>query len=114
VIREIKPDRSRRPFHDLDSIKLERRVGDRKAQTGMAMAAFYDEDGALSLTRVRILDSSDGGMGLLCPVEVQPGVRFSLYSGTIPLPHLTGTVARCIRDRDEFRVGLRCDLKMAA
>lgn len=99
---------------DLAALRLERRSGERRAQPGAAMAAFFDEDGALSLTRVELMDSSPGGLGLRCPVEIEPGVRFSLYSGSIPLPHTTGVVARCEPDGDDFRIGLRCDLRLAA
>lgn len=77
------------------------------------MAAFFDEDGALSLTRVEVVDVSDSGLGLICPVEVPPGVRFSLYSGS-SLPHTTGTVARCAPEGEDFRIGLCCDRRLAA
>lgn len=109
VLPEPKPDRSARPYIDLDSLKFERRREMRRPRAGAAMAAFYDEDGALSLTRVELLDSSERGLGLLSPVEIEKGVRFCLYSGSIPLPHSTGIVARCVREGGEFRVGLRCD-----
>jgi hypothetical protein len=95
-------------------MKLDRRAWARTPRTGSAMAAFFDEDGALSLTRVELTDESQGGLGLLCPVEVPRGVRFSLYSTGIPLPHTTGVVARCEALGEEFRIGLRCDQRMAA
>lgn len=93
--------------------KLNRRTSDRAPRAGAAMAAFFDEDGALSLTRVELMDVSDGGLGLLSPVGVPTGVRFSLYWGA-SVPHTTGVVARCAPDGDEYRVGLRCDQRMAA
>ena len=95
------------------AFKLDRRTSERKARAGAAMAAFFDEDGALSLTRVELIDVSDGGLGLVCPVDVAPGVRFSLYWGG-SVPHTTGVVARCVQDGEEFRIGLRCDRKLAA
>lgn len=114
MLRELKPDRSSRPYIDVESLKFERRGEVRRPQSGFAMAAFFDEDGALSLTRVELLDASEGGLGLLCPVEIEPGVRFCLYSGTMALPHRSGTVARCVRRGDNFCIGLRCDARMAA
>jgi hypothetical protein len=78
------------------------------------MAAFYDEDGALSLTRVELVDASGAGLGLLCPVEVETGARFCLYSGATRLPHTTGVVARCVPEGEWFRVGLRCAGRVAA
>ena len=110
----VEPKIKMSPVVDLEALKLERRDGNRRPQRGSAMAAFYDEDGALSLTRVELLDASPRGMGMRCPVEVAPGVRFCLYSGTMPLPHTTGVVARCVAEGEEFRVGLRCDMRMAA
>jgi hypothetical protein len=99
---------------DLTPIRFERRGCDRLLQTGSAMAAFFDDDGALSLTRVELLDFSPGGLGLRCPVDIEPGVRFCLYSNAMRLPHTTGIVARCEPDDEEFRVGLRCDARLAA
>lgn len=95
-------------------LKLDRRTAEREPRTGFAMAAFFDDDGALSLTRVELVDVSDGGLGLVCPVEVSPGVRFSLYSNATVLPHSTGIVARCSPEGEDFRVGLRCDRRLAA
>lgn len=95
------------------TFKLDRRTSERASRAGAAMAAFFDEDGALSLTRVELVDVSDGGLGLVCPVDVMPGVRFSLYWGT-SVPHTTGVVARCVRDGDDYRIGLQCDRKLAA
>ena len=95
-------------------LRLERRDGEREPREGWAMAAFYDEDGALSLTQVELVDASGAGLGLWCPVEVEPGARFCLYSGATRLPHTTGVVARCVPDEDGFRVGLKCAGRMAA
>jgi hypothetical protein len=53
-------------------------------------------------------------MGLLCPVELEPGVRFCLYSAATRLPHTTGVVVRCVPEGEEFRIGLRCDARLAA
>lgn len=95
-------------------LKIDRRASMRTERTGSAMAAFFDEDGALSLTRVMLADESRSGLGLVCPVEVPRGTRFSLYSPGCPLPHTTGVVARCVPEGENFRVGLRCDQRLAA
>lgn len=86
------------------------------------MAAFYDEDGAMCLTRVELLDTSPGGLGLRCPVEIPAGTRFWLYSPAARLPHVTGRVVHCDPDvcdgmlREDgdsdgtsYRIGLRCE-----
>jgi hypothetical protein len=93
---------------------FERRGSARAPARGSVMAAFADEDGALVLTRVDLVDQSDVGLGLVCPVRVDAGVRFALYGGGAPLAHSTGVVARCSEGDDGFRVGLRCDLRRAA
>jgi len=95
-------------------LKIDRRSSSRAARTGSAMAAFFDDDGALSLTRVELADESRSGLGLVCPVEVPRGTRFSLYTTGCSLPHTTGVVARCVPEGEDFRVGLRCDHRLAA
>lgn len=95
-------------------LKLDRRASSRTARRDSAMAAFFDDDGALSLTRVEVTDESRGGLGLVCPVEVPKGTRFSLYTTGCQLPHTTGVVARCAPQGEDFRIGLRCDQRMAA
>lgn len=113
MITELKTTAARTRI-DLDAYQLERRDGDRRPLAGAAMAAFYDDDGALSLTRVQLLDWSPRGLGLRCPMPIEPGTRFCLYTEALALPHTTGVVARCIPDGEEFRIGLRCDARLAA
>lgn len=78
------------------------------------MAAFIDDDGAFTLTRVDLVDASNRGLGLISPVQVEPGRRFTLYAGPVPLAHDSGVVARCRREGDGFRIGLSCDRLLAA
>jgi hypothetical protein len=106
----------RRPIAALDvrPFRFERRAEGRTTIEGSAMAAFYDEDGALSLTHVRLLDQSEHGLGLISPVRVEPGASFSLHARGRSLPHTTGTVARCVEAEDGFTIGLRCDPRRAA
>ena len=99
---------------DVRPFRFERRVEGRQAATGEAMAAFYDEDGALSLTRVTLTDESEHGVGLVSPVQVERGVRFCLYARGRTLAHTTGVVARCESVGHEWRIGLRCDPRRAA
>lgn len=97
-----------------DRLRLERRGDERAPTSGSVMAAFIDEDGAFTLTRVELVDSCDNGLGLLSPVPVDAGRRFTLYAGPVPLAHDSGVVARCAREGEAFRIGLRCDRQMAA
>ena len=96
---------------------FERRCGSRAPRNGVAMAAFIDSHGAIALTRVEVVDASDGGLGLRCPVAVDTGARFSLYNGggaSIAPAHHTGHVAVCRRDGLTWRLGVVCDRRMAA
>ena len=99
---------------DIRPFRFERRSEGRDEICGEAMAAFFDEEGALGLTRVRLIDSSSRGLGLVCPVEVESGSRFCLYSDATRLLHTTGVVARCEADGEDWRIGLRCDARRAA
>ena len=99
---------------DIRPFRFERRCEGRQATDGEAMAAFFDQDGALALTRVRLVDESDNGLGLVSPVRVEAGVRFCLYASGRALAHSTGVVARCHPQGEEWRVGLRCERATAA
>jgi hypothetical protein len=114
----VKPQRLsvRRPVSAIDvrPFRFERRVEGRQESSGEAMAAFYDEDGALSLTRVTLVDESVHGLGLVSPVAVEPGVRFGLHARGRVLAHTTGVVARCSPKGEVWSVGLRCDPRRAA
>lgn len=100
---------------DVRPFRFERRAHGRERISGEAMAAFFDEDGALGLTRVQLVDASESGLGLVCPVQIEKGARFCLYSESLALPHTTGFVARCDAEGEDWRVGLRCcDARRAA
>lgn len=101
---------------------LERRAFGREREFGSAMAAFYDEQGAICLTRVDLSDSSATGIGVRSPMPIEPGARVCLYSNDVARahgPHLSATVVRCERDvrpgegsdedESEFCLGLRRD-----
>jgi len=97
-----------------DPIPFDRRGAKRVGAAGTVMGAFYDAFGDLVLTPVEIADWSRHGVGLICGTPVAPGSRFTLYGDTLPLPHLSGTVARCQRVGEKYRVGLVCEARLAA
>jgi predicted N-acetyltransferase YhbS len=97
-----------------DRLRLERRAEERSPLSGSVMGAFVDDEGAFTLTRVELIDESAAGLGLLSPVEIQPGRRFTLYVGPLHVAHDSGVVARCEMEDEGYRVGLRCDGRMAA
>jgi hypothetical protein len=83
------------------------------------MAAFYDAEGAICLTRVDLRDSSATGLGVVSPLEIQAGSRVCLYSSDVASahgPHFSATVVRCDRaiapesdDDTSYVLGLRRD-----
>ncbi len=101
-------------WRDAGPFPFERRREKRRPAEGSAMAAFYGEDGGVCLTRVCIVDSSPGGLGLRSPVEIDAGTLFTLYGDTLDVPRRSGIVARCQPDADGFRVGLECERRRAA
>ncbi|MEX2218124.1 MAG: hypothetical protein WD749_05135 [Phycisphaerales bacterium] len=96
------------------SIPFERRAHKRDDRSGSAMAAFYDASGDLTLCPVTLVDRSCAGLGVLCEIAAAPGSRFTLYGSDLPVPHMQGVVARCDRAGRGFRLGLRCDARLAA
>ncbi|MCC6662001.1 MAG: PilZ domain-containing protein [Phycisphaerales bacterium] len=97
-----------------DTLRFERRASGRTPVSGSVMALFADQHGPSVLTRLELVDSSHDGLGFRSPVEVQPGDRFTLYSGGIPVAHGAGTVARCIPEGSHYRLGVRCEQRRAA
>lgn len=102
-------------------LRFDRRAFPRTPVQGWAMAAFYDEDGAICLTRVELIDSGPTGMGLRCEDTVPIGTRVCVYHRGLPVPHRTGIVVhRIVEHRDEsgddaeargvcVRLGVRCE-----
>ena len=99
---------------DVRPFRFERRSEGRYALEGEAMAAFYNDEGALSLTVVTLVNESSRGLGLVSPVRVEPGAMFSLHARGRPLPHATGVVARCDGIEGGWSIGLSCNLRRAA
>lgn len=97
-----------------DTLRFERRGAERTPASGAVMAVFADHHGPSVLTRVELVDTSAGGLGFRSPVAVEPGGRFTLYSGSVPIAHGAGTVARCIPEGSHYRLGARCGQRRAA
>jgi hypothetical protein len=68
----------------------------------------------MSLSPVRIIDTSPVSVGLECAVPAAPGSRVTLYGADLPTPRVSGTVARCQRRGEGYRIGVRCDGDRAA
>ena len=105
---------TKKPASAIEPQPFERRHGQREGGDGTAMGAFYDAFGDLILTPVEIADWSRHGLGLICDAPVATGSRFTLYGDKLPVPHISGTVARCQRVGEKYRVGLQCAERLAA
>ncbi len=89
----------------------ERRGVERSKARGQGVATFVDPDGRLWLTRVTLVDQSDGGLGVRCPVKVTPGASFRCsVGGRVEL----GSVAHTRGRGGAYRLGLRFAQKLAA
>ncbi len=93
---------------------LDRRTSRRQSGAGHAMGAFYDPAGEMTLIPIRLVDRSRGGLGITTDVPVIAGSRFTLYGDDLPIPHMYGTVVRCAGSPGDYRLGLRCDARLAA
>lgn len=93
---------------------FDRRAARREPQAASAMAALYDAAGDVSLSPVKVVDAGRGGLGLLSPLPAAPGSRVTLYGDELPAPHMNATVVRCERAGKQFRLGVRCDARIAA
>lgn len=85
----------------------DRRRVPRRSSRGSALAVF-DGSGALgALVRVTMLDESLGGAGVLSPVPVEIGSRFSLIPESGIGLRQVGEVMHCDYTHEGYRLGLR-------
>ena len=99
---------------DPETLRLQFRNSERTTARGTVMAAFTDAHGGTRLARVDLRDESRGGLGLICPLPVRVGSRFTIYARLQPIVEDAGIVTRCIRDKGAYRIGLRRDTRRAA
>ncbi len=85
---------------------FERRTNPRAKVSGQAMAVFSNPSGAGSLTYVSLLDASTAGLGVMSPIPVDVGTSFSIVPETGNFPRAVGTVVRCEKFEESYRLGL--------
>ncbi len=95
-------------------MRLERRGSARVPARGEMVATFRGADGRIGLTRVELVDSSDGGVGLLSPVAIEPGMTVTLRDARTRQPWTDAACVRCTREVGGYRVGLRLGHRLAA
>lgn len=90
-----------------DLAETDRRRVPRRHVHGSALAVF-DGNGSLgALVRVAMLDESLGGVGVLSPVPVEVGSRFSLIPESGIGLRQIGEVMHCDFTNEGYRLGLR-------
>lgn len=97
----------------LDPIPLERRSSVRECARGVLTASLASDAGGGMVSRVELVDISDGGVGFICPVKASIGTRVQLDGG-VHFTMFAGTVARCEPMVDGFLIGLTREMRMAA
>lgn len=102
---------SNEPFNPM---RLERRGSARLPASGELVATFRGADGRVGLTRVEMVDTSDGGVGLLSPVAIEPGMSVTLRDARTRQPWTDAACVRCVREVGGYRVGLRVGFRLAA
>ncbi|MCE7971001.1 MAG: hypothetical protein DYG93_04985 [Leptolyngbya sp. PLA2] len=88
-------------------IPFNRRTSDRGPAVGEAIATFTGPHGFAALARVRLRDRSAGGLGVRCPLAVEPGAIATLtpvQAGGMPESAL---VVRCTGRAGAYHLGLR-------
>src|SRR5690606_253313 len=97
-----------------DTLRIERRRGVRTPASGDLVATFRTGDGRVGLTRVELVDSSDGGLGILSDVELETGATVTLRDARTSQPWSDARAVRCLSDGGRYRVGLQLSRRMAA
>lgn len=90
----------------IPSLDTDRRRIPRKPMQGGAMAVFSSQMGAGTLVHVDLVDASWTGIGIKCPVPVQPGTCVSLVPDSPAWPRQTGVVVRCEAGEGGYSIGL--------
>ena len=98
----------------LDPMRLDRRGALRLPACGEMVATFRGADGRIGLTRVEMIDASDGGLGLRSPVAIEPGMSVTLRDARTRQPWTDAACVRCAREPGGYRVGLRLGSRLAA
>jgi hypothetical protein len=90
-----------------DSLPFDRRRLPRKVMTGFAMAVFTAGIDAGTVVRVELVDGSHTGLGIRCPIAIEPGASFSLIPEDRMMPRQVGVAIRCEGDGEQYHLGLR-------
>lgn len=98
---------------NLDPIPLERRACERHGARGVLTASLASDAGGGMVSRVELVDISDTGVGIICPVKASIGTHIQLDGG-VHFTMFAGTVARCEPANGGYLIGLTRAMRMAA
>lgn len=96
-----------------DPFKIDRRSEAREPAEHTVLASYH-ADGRFGITTLRLVDRSNGGVGATCDIAIEPGMRVTLAGEKATSAWIPGTVVRCTREGDEFRIGVRLSTRPAA
>ncbi len=96
------------------SLPFERRRHLRRPLQGAARAVLLDAAHFGQFRQLALLDYSDGGLGALTSMPINPGTELSVTLGTPNGATERGTVVTCRPCGDGYRVSIRFSLRMAA
>lgn len=100
-----------------EPLQFERRRLPRKKMSGHAIAVFTSGDCAGTVVRVELVDASHTGIGVICPMAIEPGAAFTLIPEDARMPRCCGIAVRCRQhpdDSDRSIIGLRMIRSRAA
>ncbi|MEM1331592.1 MAG: PilZ domain-containing protein [Planctomycetota bacterium] len=95
------------------TITDERRRAPRLPTNGSAVVSALTDQSPV-LTRVEMCDSSASGLGLLSPVELQPGTPLAIYPHSTPVATVFAEVVRCESRDAGYHIGLKRRMVRAA
>lgn len=98
----------------VQTLRFERRTAGRSEARGHAIATFAKPEGGTFLVRVKLLDSSRAGLGVLSDTPVTPGCSFGLFPDDVSAPAYHGKVVRCNFEDGQYRIGLQRLMRDAA
>jgi hypothetical protein len=100
-----------------EPLHFERRRLPRKKMSGYAIAVFTSGDCVGTVVRVELVDASHTGIGVICPMPIEPGAAFTLIPEDARMPRCCGIAVRCRPHSDESDssiIGLRMTRSRAA
>ena len=97
--------------------KLDRRRDDRETAQGSGIAVFVepgDTETAARFAQVDLVDASSCGVGIRAGAPVRKGSRCTITLDDARGTQISGTVARCTKDGEHWRIGIAAGLRRAA